>query len=75
MLPNNLLEFVVSNKVFDDIFGHVELIKRSIPIIRFLYQHNNLQDVVSLLKMVHGKHEVWASMLYKVLNELAEVLS
>ena len=24
--------------------------------------------------MVEGKHEVWASMLYKVLNDLAEVL-
>ena len=24
--------------------------------------------------MVEGKHEVWANMLYKVLNDLAEVL-
>jgi hypothetical protein len=74
MLPKNVLEFILVNKVYDDIFGHVELIKRSIPLVRFLYQQGHLTDIVSLLKMVEGKHEVWASMLYKVLNDLAEVI-
>lgn len=44
-VPKNLVEFFRKHKVFDEIFGekaHFELIKRSFPILRFLYKHGEI---------------------------------
>ena len=79
MVMSNILSFIVENQVFEDIFGekgHLELIKRSVPMVRFLYQQHKLgvNGVIHLMKLVQGKHEAWVSQIYKILNELAELL-
>ena len=71
----NLGQFLRTNNVFQDVFSHNELIKRSFPLLRFLYQQGQFDDIVSLLKMVEGKHEASANMIYKVLNDLAEIVN
>ena len=43
ILKDILINFLVKNKIFQELFGekaHFELIKRSNPIIRFLYRNN-----------------------------------
>lgn len=71
----NLGRFLRRSNVFQDIFSHNELIKRSFPLLRFLYQQGQFEDVVALLKMVEGKHEASANAIYRLLNDLAEILT
>jgi membrane protease subunit (stomatin/prohibitin family) len=65
MTPPNVLQFLVDGGVFEDIFGekgHLELIKRSVPLVRFLYQQQRLgvDGVIYLMKVMNGKHEAWS---------------
>ncbi|CAD8080232.1 unnamed protein product [Paramecium sonneborni] len=80
ILKDILINFLVKNKIFQELFGekaHFELIKRSSQIIRFLYRNNQLQtsDIIQILKMGKGKHESWSNFLFKLLNDIAEIMS
>ncbi|CAD8161453.1 unnamed protein product [Paramecium pentaurelia] len=80
IMKDILINFLVKNKIFQELFGekaHFELIKRSNPIIRFLYRNNQLQtsDIIQILKMGKGKHESWSNFLFKILNDIAEIMS
>jgi hypothetical protein len=75
MISSNLGKFLKRSNVFQDIFSHNELIKRSFPLLRFLYKQEQFEDVVGLLKMVEGKHEASANAIYRLLNDLAEILT
>jgi hypothetical protein len=40
VIPKNILDFLVEHQIFEELFGeksHIELIKRSFPLVRFLY--------------------------------------
>ncbi|CAD8081645.1 unnamed protein product [Paramecium sonneborni] len=80
ILKDILINFLVKNKLFQELLGeksHFELIKRSSPIIRFLYRNNQLQtsDIIQIFKMGKGKHESWSNFLFKILNDIAEIMS
>ncbi|KAM3132962.1 hypothetical protein pb186bvf_014958 [Paramecium bursaria] len=75
----NVLQFFVEYQIFNDLFGekaHFELIKRSFPLIRFLYKNKELkkEGIIQMIRMVNGKHETWTNMIFKILNNIAEIL-
>ncbi|CAD8183529.1 unnamed protein product [Paramecium pentaurelia] len=77
---DNVLKYIVDNQVFQELFGekaHFELIKRSFPIIQFLYLHHKLSkdEILCILRLGKGKHETWDNMISKILTDLAEILS
>ncbi|CAK82799.1 unnamed protein product (macronuclear) [Paramecium tetraurelia] len=77
---DNVLKYIVDNQVFQELFGekaHFELMKRSFPIIQFLYLHQKLSkdEILSILRLGKGKHETWDNMISKLLTDLAEILS
>lgn len=66
--------------MFQELFGekaHFELIKRSFPIIQFLYLHHKLSkdEILTILRLGKGKHETWDNMISKLLTDLAEILT
>ncbi|CAD8169747.1 unnamed protein product [Paramecium pentaurelia] len=76
---DNVLKYIVDNQVFQELFGekaHFELIKRSFPIIQFLYLHHKLSkdEILCILRLGKGKHETWDNMISKLLTDLAEIL-
>ncbi|CAD8045417.1 unnamed protein product [Paramecium sonneborni] len=76
----NVLKYMVENQVFQELFGekaHFELIKRSFPIIQFLYLHHKLSkdEILTILRLGKGKHETWDNMISKLLTDLAEILT
>lgn len=79
-MPENVLSFLVKQDTLSILFGdkaHFELIKRSFPLIKFFYNHGHLkqQKLLQILRMARDKHETWGVMVYKLLNDLAEILT
>ncbi|CAK58706.1 unnamed protein product (macronuclear) [Paramecium tetraurelia] len=79
-VTRNFLKFLVDNQVFQDLFGektHFELIKRSFPLIKLLYENKSLkrEELISILRLARGKHETWINIISTLLQDLAEILN
>ncbi|CAD8188515.1 unnamed protein product [Paramecium pentaurelia] len=75
-----LLKFLIENQVFQDLFGektHLELIKGSFPLIKFLYQNKSIkgEELISILRLARGRHETWINIISTILQDLAEILN
>ncbi|KAL4435156.1 hypothetical protein ABPG74_003649 [Tetrahymena malaccensis] len=78
-VKKSILEWILHKQMFEKIFNeysHHEIIKRSYPIVRFLYNNKSLKQdqILYIYRLAVGKHHSLRSCVYSLLNNLADIL-
>lgn len=75
----NIAEWLESKQMFDRIFSessHHEIVKRSFPIVRFLYKNSVLpsDSIITIYRLAAGKHHSLRTCVFSLLSSLLEIV-
>ncbi|EAR84417.2 ubiquitin carboxy-terminal hydrolase (macronuclear) [Tetrahymena thermophila SB210] len=78
-IKKSILEWILYKQMFEKIFNeysHHEIIKRSYPIVRFLYNNKSLKQdqILYIYRLAVGKHHSLRSCVYSLLNNLVDII-
>ena len=70
----------MDKNILSILFGessHVELIKRSGPLLRYLYGHKRIssEDINMIAQLAFSKHDAFRTWVFKILAEIADMMS
>lgn len=74
------MDWLTEKNIVPILFGessHTELIRRSSPLLRFLYVNNRItsQQIDTIAHLAFGKHDAFRTWVFKVLADIADVMS